>query len=194
MFGVELYATARQLVLLDGLSRREVARRLRISRDTVSKMCRYSGAARLRADEAGSVAEAWTVDRGDRRDSRRRRDGSGQAAAYGQANLATALRRARLCGRLYDCEGLRPQSPGPAPGGVRSPGSPARPCSDRLRRSGWRHQRPAVNAESILHVSAAFGRDFREGLSGGDNGGVARRRRLRLFFLRRRRSQCFSTT
>jgi transposase len=42
MFGVELYATVRQLVLLDGLSRREVARRLGISRDSVSKMCRYS--------------------------------------------------------------------------------------------------------------------------------------------------------
>src|SRR6516164_9935508 len=42
MFGVELYATVRQLVLLDGLSRREVGRQLGISRDTVSKMCRYS--------------------------------------------------------------------------------------------------------------------------------------------------------
>src|SRR6516225_3733182 len=42
MFGVELYATVRQLVLLDGLSRREVARQLWLSRDTVSKMCRYS--------------------------------------------------------------------------------------------------------------------------------------------------------
>jgi transposase len=42
MFGVELYATVRQLVFLDGLSRRDVARRLGISRDTVSKMCRYA--------------------------------------------------------------------------------------------------------------------------------------------------------
>ena len=42
MFGMELYATVRQLVFLDGLSRREVARRLGISRDTVSKMCRYA--------------------------------------------------------------------------------------------------------------------------------------------------------
>jgi transposase len=42
MFEVELYATVRQLVLLDGLSRREVARQLGISRDSVSKMCRYS--------------------------------------------------------------------------------------------------------------------------------------------------------
>jgi transposase len=42
MFGMELYATVRQLVFLDGLSRREVARRLGISRDTVAKMRRYS--------------------------------------------------------------------------------------------------------------------------------------------------------
>ena len=42
MFGLELYATVRQLVFLDGMSRREVARRLGISRDTVAKMCRYA--------------------------------------------------------------------------------------------------------------------------------------------------------
>jgi len=42
MFGVELYATVRQLVFLDGMSRRDVARRLGISRDTVAKMCRYA--------------------------------------------------------------------------------------------------------------------------------------------------------
>jgi transposase len=42
MFGVELYARVRQLVLLQGVSRREVARQLGISRDAVAKMCRYS--------------------------------------------------------------------------------------------------------------------------------------------------------
>jgi transposase len=41
MFGVEIYATVRQLVFLRGVSRREVARRLGISRDAVAKMCRY---------------------------------------------------------------------------------------------------------------------------------------------------------
>ena len=39
---MEPYATVRQLVFLDGLNRREVALRLGISRDTVSKMCRYA--------------------------------------------------------------------------------------------------------------------------------------------------------
>jgi transposase len=42
MYRVETYATVRQLVFLQGLSRREVARRLGISRDSVAKMCRYS--------------------------------------------------------------------------------------------------------------------------------------------------------
>jgi hypothetical protein len=39
MYGVEIYV--RQFVFLQGLSRREVARRLGLSRDIVSKMCRY---------------------------------------------------------------------------------------------------------------------------------------------------------
>lgn len=39
---MELYATVRQLVFLDGLSRRQAARQLGISRDTVAKMCRYA--------------------------------------------------------------------------------------------------------------------------------------------------------
>jgi transcriptional regulator with XRE-family HTH domain len=42
MYGLEIYATVRQLVFLQGLSRREVARRLGISRDAVAKMCRYA--------------------------------------------------------------------------------------------------------------------------------------------------------
>jgi transposase len=41
MFGLDIYATVRQLVFLEGVSRREVARRLGISRDTVRKMCLY---------------------------------------------------------------------------------------------------------------------------------------------------------
>jgi hypothetical protein len=41
MFGMEIYTTVRQLVLLQGLSRRDVAARLGISRDAVAKMCRY---------------------------------------------------------------------------------------------------------------------------------------------------------
>src|SRR3954451_17033445 len=42
MFAVEVYATVRQLVFNEGKSRREVARLLGLSRDTVGKMCRFS--------------------------------------------------------------------------------------------------------------------------------------------------------
>src|ERR687894_1600432 len=42
MYAVEVYATVRQLVFAEGLSRREVARRLGLSRDTVRKMCSFS--------------------------------------------------------------------------------------------------------------------------------------------------------
>jgi DNA-binding transcriptional regulator LsrR (DeoR family) len=42
MYAVEVYATVRQLVLAEGLSRREVARRSGLSRDVVRKMCRFS--------------------------------------------------------------------------------------------------------------------------------------------------------
>ena len=42
MYAVEVYATVRQLVFLEGKSRREVARLLGLSRDTVRKMCRYA--------------------------------------------------------------------------------------------------------------------------------------------------------
>jgi transposase len=42
MYAVEVYATVRQLVFVEGKSRREVARLLGLSRDTVGKMCRFS--------------------------------------------------------------------------------------------------------------------------------------------------------
>jgi len=51
MFVVEVYAAVRQFVFNDGKSRREAARFFGLSRETVSKMCRFSmppGYARLR--------------------------------------------------------------------------------------------------------------------------------------------------
>ena len=42
MFAVEVYAAVRQFVFLDCHSRREAARVFGLSRETVSKMCRYS--------------------------------------------------------------------------------------------------------------------------------------------------------
>src|SRR3990170_135073 len=42
MFTVEVYAAVRQFVFVEGKSRREAARVFGLSRETVSKMCRYS--------------------------------------------------------------------------------------------------------------------------------------------------------
>ena len=42
MFAVEVYAAVRQFVFSDGNSRREASRVFGLSRETVSKMCRFS--------------------------------------------------------------------------------------------------------------------------------------------------------
>jgi hypothetical protein len=42
MFAVEIYAAVRRFVFIEGKSRREAARAFGLSRDTISKMCRYS--------------------------------------------------------------------------------------------------------------------------------------------------------
>jgi len=42
MFAVETYATVRRFVFVEGKSRREAARVFGLSRDAISKMCRYS--------------------------------------------------------------------------------------------------------------------------------------------------------
>jgi hypothetical protein len=42
MFAVEIYASVRRFVFIEGKSRREAARVFGLSRDTIAKMCRYS--------------------------------------------------------------------------------------------------------------------------------------------------------
>ena len=42
MFAVEVYAAVRRFVFVDGNSRREAARVFGLSRETVTKMCRFS--------------------------------------------------------------------------------------------------------------------------------------------------------
>jgi transposase len=43
MFTVELYARVRRAVMVDGLSRREAAKRFGVHRNTITKMLQYSG-------------------------------------------------------------------------------------------------------------------------------------------------------
>jgi DNA-binding transcriptional regulator LsrR (DeoR family) len=66
MFAVEIYAAVRWFVFVEGKSRREAARDFGLSRDTISKMCRYSappGYVRSKAPERSAGS-------GDRRDPR----------------------------------------------------------------------------------------------------------------------------
>jgi hypothetical protein len=42
MYAVETYAAVRQLVFIEGKSRREAARVFGLSRDTINKICRFS--------------------------------------------------------------------------------------------------------------------------------------------------------
>jgi len=79
MFAVETYATVRRPVFTEGKSRREAARFFGLSRDTVSKMCRYSASPGPHEDAGAAEAEAFGS--GDRRDPGDGQGGSGEAAA-----------------------------------------------------------------------------------------------------------------
>ena len=65
MFAVEIYAAVRRFVFIEGNSRREAARVFGLSRDTIAKMCRYIGAAGLRAHKGAEAAEARAAAPGD---------------------------------------------------------------------------------------------------------------------------------
>ena len=58
MFAVEVYAAVRHFVFIEGNSRREAARVFGLSRETVSKMCRFSLPPGYTRNEAGGEAEA----------------------------------------------------------------------------------------------------------------------------------------
>ena len=68
-------------------------------------------AAELYANEARCEAEVGAAAAGDRRDPGSGPDWSGEAAAYGEADLRAAARRARVWRRLYGGEGLCPDRP-----------------------------------------------------------------------------------
>ena len=93
---MEVYAAVRRFVVVDGNSRREAARIFGLSRETVLKMCRFSlppGCTRtapVAKPKLGGAAAGDQHDHGDRS------DGASEAAAYGEADLRAAARRAWL--------------------------------------------------------------------------------------------------
>ena len=113
MFAVELYAAVRRFVFNEGHSRREAARAFGLSRDTVTKMCRYSAppgyvrtkpperpklgplvpviGAILEADKAAPAKQRHTA----KRIFERLRDGHGFAGGYTVVKDYVRLARSR---------------------------------------------------------------------------------------------------
>jgi hypothetical protein len=105
---------------------------------------------------------------------RRRQDGAAQAAAYGEADFRTAADRARLPW-LYSRKGLRAAGAHQVARGLRAARPSAGSRSGRFRRMHRRHRRRADEATCLLFGPAAFGRLFRQGVSGRDDGSLFQR-------------------
>ena len=186
MFAVEVYAAVRQFVFIEGNSRREAARVFGLSRDTVSRCAGFRlppgytrtkpvtkpklGAllpvidAILEADRTAPVKQRHTA----KRIFERLRDEHGYAGGDDGG------------------EGLCPDRARKAAGDLRAAGPSAGPCTGRFRRGGGGDRRRPAEDPLLLHGPAALGRLFREGLSGGDDGGLPRRTRVGIRLLRRR--------
>jgi hypothetical protein len=92
MLVVAVYAAVRQFVFNDGKSRREAARVFGLSRETVSKMCRFSmppGYVRQRPPEKPKLGPLNPCDRGDPGSGP---NGAGDAATRGQADIRASSR------------------------------------------------------------------------------------------------------
>src|ERR1700730_15397308 len=153
MFTVELYAKIRHAVMVDGLSRREAAKRFGVHRNTITKMLSFSVPPGYRRRERPASRElgpymAWidAILEGDRRVHKKQ-----QHTAH------------RIFERLRDEQGFT--------GGytiVPSSGS----CASGFRRGGWVQRRQKGSLPLFLYGSAALGWLFRQGVSGRNGGGL----------------------
>ena len=87
MFGVDTYAAVRRFVFVEGHSRRAAARVFGLSREAVLKMCRFSLPPVYTRTAPVTKPKLGMLPRVNRHDHGRRPDRSGQAAAYGEADL-----------------------------------------------------------------------------------------------------------
>src|SRR4029077_12996328 len=130
MFSVEIYAAVRRFVFVEGKSRREAARVFGLSRDTISKMCRYSappGYVRSNAPERPKLGPLVPV-----------------IDAILEADKTAPPKQRHTAKRIFDRlrleqgyagrEGLRSDRPHPVARGLRAAGPSARPCAGRFRR------------------------------------------------------------
>ena len=175
MFAVEVYAAVRHFVFIEGNSRREAARVFGLSRETVSKMCRFSlppGYTRtkpVKKPKLGTllpvidaILEADGTAPSKQRHSAKRiferlRDEHGYAGGLTVVRDYVRVARAQRAGDL------------------RAAGASPRARAGRLWRGDWRDRRRPAEDPLLLHGRAAVGRAVREGLPGGDDGSVSRR-------------------
>ena len=186
MFAVEVYAAVRHFVFVEGNSRREAARIFGLSRETVLKMCRFSlppGYTRTKPVAKPKLGPLLPViDAILEAD----RTGAGEAAAYGEADIRAAARRAWVRRRLHGGEGLCADRSGARARDVRAAVASTRPCAGGFWRSGRRDRRGSLQDPLLLHGPAAVGCLLCEGLSGRDDGGLPGRACVGLRLLRRR--------
>src|SRR5262249_49779703 len=118
MKSVDLYAQVRFAVQIEGVSRREAARRFGIDPRTVAKMLAFSVPPGYRRSRPPARPEAGSVYRDHPGDPGIGCGTAAEAATHGEADLRTAAWRARLPWRDHYCQGLRAAAPGAAPRGV----------------------------------------------------------------------------
>ena len=93
---MEIYARVRRAVLVEGKSRRAVAREFGLARKTISKMLEYSLPPGYRRQKPVRRPKLAAVARRDRRHSGGRQAAAEEAAAHGQADLRAAARPSTL--------------------------------------------------------------------------------------------------
>ncbi len=152
MFTVELYAKIRHVVMVDGLSRREAAKRFGVHRNTITKMLSFSVPPGYRRRERPASRKlgpfmAWidAILESDRGVHKKQRH--------------TAH---RIFERLRDEQGFR--------GGY----TIVREYVAAEWRGGWVHRRQEGSLPLFLRGSAALGWLFRQGVSGRNGGSFLR--------------------
>ena len=185
MFTVELYAKIRHAVMIDGLSRREAAKRFGVHRNTITKMLSFS----VRPDTVGvngrHPRSSGLIWRGSTpflkatarftRSSGTRRIGFSSGCGMSKG-LLVAIRSCagmwrRRCFGGGDVRAIEP-SPRPRAGG--------------FWRGGRVHWWQEGSVPLFLHGSAALGWLFRQGVSGRNSGSLLRWPCGGIRFLRRR--------
>ena len=175
MYAVDVYAAVRQFVFVEGRSRREAASVFGLSRDTISKMCRFSappGYVRTKPPGKPKLGPFIPVI-----DAILAADVTAPPKQRHTAKRIFERLKAEhgFCWRLFGRARLCAHRPSPGARDLCAAGASARPRAGRFRRSDRGDRWGAPEAACVFHGPAAFGRAVHEGLSGGDHRGVSRR-------------------